>query len=114
MLTALLGDAKHTPAMQCAPCQQTGHRAHEWTGTDFAPSPMLTPLGVAADFGVCINAPQVRAAVTKLLDRSEMQDPRAVEAIRAEAAALLAEDTWLENTVIDKDDLRTTTCQGFR
>jgi len=58
---------------------------------------------------VCLGTPdaseEVYAAVTKLLSRGEMSDPKAVEAIRAESAALLAEDTWLESTVIEKDVL---------
>ena len=35
-----------------------------------------------------------------------MQDPKAIEAVRQEGLALVAEDTWLENTVVERDELR--------
>ena len=39
-------------------------------------------------------------AVHKLLDRKEWKgDPEAIKSIKAEADALLNEDTWLEGTV---------------
>lgn len=50
--------------------------------------------------------PRAFTAVTKLLDRKEQwKDPRAQQAIWAESQALLAEGTWLPETMIDKDDL---------
>ncbi len=46
------------------------------------------------------------AVVTKLLDRSETRsNPKAIEAVKKEARALLEADTWLEDTVIEKSDL---------
>ena len=54
----------------------------------------------------CDAPPQVAAAVTKLLERIALHDPWAVEAIRAEEAALIAKIHWLESTVIEKDHLK--------
>jgi len=56
---------------------------------------------------VCEEAPlDVFAAVTKLLDRSEyFSNPQAMDAIKAEGKALVDHGTWLEDTVIEKDDL---------
>jgi len=49
----------------------------------------------------------LRAAVTKLLDRKEWsRDPKALEAIRKEGEGLVAEQTWLAETVIEKADLK--------
>ena len=46
------------------------------------------------------------AAVTKLLERSEMySNPKAVDAVRAEGKALVEAGTWNESTVIEKADL---------
>ena len=46
------------------------------------------------------------AAVTKLLERSEMySNPKAVDAVRAEGQALVEAGTWNESTVIEKSEL---------
>ena len=43
--------------------------------------------------------------VTRLLDRKEMiSDPEARKAVKAEGAALIEEGTWLEDTIINRDD----------
>ena len=48
----------------------------------------------------------IPAAVTKLLERVEVyRDPKAVEAIKAEGKALVDQRTWLEDTVIERDQL---------
>jgi len=66
---------------------------------------MMEPIGLVGDFGSALDAPDISAAVTKLLDRPEMNSPEAREAIRREGRALVAEDTWLESTVCEKDEL---------
>ena len=43
--------------------------------------------------------------VTKLLDRSQMSDPKAVEAIQQEGTTLVDAGTWLEDTVTERQDL---------
>ena len=116
MLTSYFGDRNSTPAVPCVAAQKHQHRP-EWEQTDFSPSPMTTPIGFTCDLGECLapqelasgeslTAPRITAAVTKLLDRKEMQDPRAIEAIQAEGKALIEESTWLEESVIEKSDLR--------
>ena len=48
----------------------------------------------------------IPAGVTKFLDRDVMyKDPKALAAIRKEGAALVAEKTWLEDTVIERENL---------
>ena len=50
---------------------------------------------------------EVTAMVTKLLSRSEMlSDPRALEAIKAEADGLVKAGTWDLDSVREKDDVR--------
>ena len=53
-----------------------------------------------------LSASPIAACVTKLLDKKEWRsDPKALDAIKAEANGLLAEKTWLQETVIEKADL---------
>ena len=107
IITALFGDAERVPALPCRTPTQHSHREHVYIPRNFGISPMLEPLGVLGDFSGYFSSEQVAAAVTKLLDRSEMSAPKAMEAIKAEGRALVAEDTWLESTVIEKEDLIT-------
>ena len=52
------------------------------------------------------HVPKAFGLVTRLLDRKEVRaDPLAQQAIWTEAQALLKEGTWLEDTMMDKDDL---------
>ena len=81
ILGALFGDYNHTPCMPCCPQQDHSHRS-EWTPENFGASPMHTPVSYVADFGACSGAAQVSAAVTKLLERHEMHDQRAIDAIQ--------------------------------
>ena len=48
----------------------------------------------------------VRLGVTKLLERWEMHsDPKAIAAVKAEAAALVEAGTWDESSVMEKEEL---------
>ena len=94
ILSSLFGSYQHTPAMQCIPVVHTDHRELEPHLPNLAASPMSVPLGVVCDLDECVRAPQVAAAVTKLLQRAEMKDPRAVQAVKDEGEALLDAGTW--------------------
>jgi hypothetical protein len=107
MLASLFGSHKHAPAMPCIPVQaQHEHRECIEHPADFAASPMTEPIGFVMEQEECAFAPPVHAMVTKLLDRAETnRNPRAIAAVKAEADALVDAGTWLESTVIEKDEL---------
>ena len=101
MLGAMFGYNNHTPMLACVPVQDYGHREHEVVLTDFAASPASIP--VYAESLACDTAP---AAVTKQIDYKDVKrDPKAIAAIQKEGRALVDADTWLEETVIERDDL---------
>ena len=53
-----------------------------------------------------MDGESIPITVTKLLDRRDWKsDKRAVQAVREEGQKLLKAGTWLENTVIERDDL---------
>ena len=122
MLSSLFGFAEHSPCMPCqkATCQ-FDHRMTEPDLPDSCMSPNTAPEfpqiwdesshdgnGSGFSFGDAelLSASPIAACVTKLLDRKEWRsDPKALDAIKAEASGLLAEKTWLEETVIEKADL---------
>ena len=107
------------------PCQkvtaQFEHREYEVDLPDFALSPNTQPdflllwdesspdgNGSGFVFGSAelSAASPIAACVTKLLDRKEWRnDPKALDAIKQEAAGLLKEKTWLEDSVIEKSEL---------
>ena len=119
----------------CKPTVQCEHREHEVIVPDFGMSPNhmpdypvmwdatleapptvpITPTcSFSNDLGVTPHGspgldPYITdafAAVTKVMERREWKgDAKALEAIRAEAAGLLSEGTWLLDTVIEKSDL---------
>jgi len=93
--------------MPCIPVQaQHVHRECVEHPADFAASPMTEPIGFVMEQEECAFAPPVHAMVTKLLDRAETnRNPRAIAAVKAEADALVDAGTWLESTVIEKDEL---------
>jgi len=117
LLGSLFSFANHTPALPCKKAGETKshntavHRIKELSLENFAMSPNLDPCGYSLEES-CSSAPSGGAtnhtpsAVTKLLERSEMMiDPKAVEAVGAEGQALVQCGTWLENTVIERDEL---------
>jgi len=129
-LSSLFGYHETCPAMACGPKKQQGHREKEWVPVDFGASPMTTPVGFISDVlsseeysslevfleksqeeeagGTAADAaalPVIPAMVTKLLDRSEMMsDPKARAAVRAEGEAIVDAGTWLQSTVMEKED----------
>jgi len=112
LLGALFSFANHTPALPCTRKVSTAvHREKETPLENFAMSPNLDPcVDMHSDEAISANpdSPQQRtsSAVTKLLERSEMsKDPKAVEAVGAEGRALVQCGTWLENTVIEREEL---------
>ena len=81
------------------------HRNKEPEISDFGMSPNLCGRFIQ---DLTSEDESIYAGVTKLLDRNEAhRDPRAHQAIRAEGEALIKEKTWLEETVIEKDELVT-------
>ena len=61
--------------------------------------------GLSADL-VAPVLEQIPAMATRLLSRAEMlSSPKAIDAVRAEAAGLESEGTWDLSTVIEKADL---------
>ena len=53
------------------------------------------------------SPPEIKAMVTKLLSRAEMlSNPKALEAIRAEADGLVKAGTWNLSSVREKEDVR--------
>ena len=72
---------------------------------NFSATPSTIPVGVRwCEEDEC--APIIPALVTKLLSRQEVRgNPRAIQAIAEEGRALVDAGTWLEDTVIEKDQL---------
>jgi len=114
LLGSLFSFANHTPSLPCRKAVSTAvHRTKELSLENFAMSPNLdSPCGRSyeeSSFSAPHKEPTANhkpSAVTKLLERSEMmKDPKAVEAVGAEGQALVQAGTWLENTVIERDEL---------
>ena len=98
------GIATHVAAGPCCTSAQC-HREREVKMDDFQISSFCTSDLPPA---VRVSAPPgpVPAAVHKLLDRAEIKNnPGAMEALEKEKQGLLSEQTWLEETVVDMDDL---------
>jgi len=128
ILSSLFGSYAHAPAMTCVkPCCQTKHREKDVVIPEHAVSPNHmpsypdlwdetpevsplssepTPSSSSSSLPLSRDE-RLSACVTKLLDRKEWAgDARALEAIRKEAQGLLAEKTWLPETVIEKTELK--------
>jgi hypothetical protein len=112
IISSILSEVQYAPSMPVRSIQyQPEHREKEVHLPDFGVSPNSMPESpllweVHSDVCVAYHTP-ISALVTKLLDRKEWRsDPEAMTAIRAEAHGLVNEDTWLENTVIERDELK--------
>ena len=110
-MSDVFSDASYCPALTTIPIrQQTEHREHELHLNDFCISPNNSP--VLPDLWDLADAIfegdeklTVHALVTKLLDRKEWTSD-SLDAIRAEAQGLLGEKTWLVDTVIEREELK--------
>jgi hypothetical protein len=84
IIAATFGDHAFAPALPCGLAAAQPHRQKESPQEDF-------------------DSPTIPTMVTKLLDRPEARsNPKAIEAIKSEARALVEAGTWIEDTVIEK------------
>ena len=122
-LAALFGSAQCVPSMPVCPSSSVSpvHREKDVHQPGFTMSPataaghLMSSVDVYDPDSAAVDpvGPEeeyvplsVRLGVTKLLERWEMHsDPKAIAAVKAEAAALVEAGTWDESSVIEKEQL---------
>ena len=115
MLSSVFGYHNFAPAMVCLPTSESSQTGcASGSCSSCAPAAARAPQQphrekevVLDDFRVSRFLDlEVPLAVHKLLDRKEIWSNKdAMEALATEKAGLLAQRTWLEETVVEKDDL---------
>ncbi len=101
MIVSMFDPHAFVPAMPCCAATPQQHREHEPVVKDSGVSSLIQPVGFLFD----TVRTHVSALVTKLLDRKQMSDPKAVEAIQKEGSTLVNDGTWDETTVTERADL---------